>query len=186
MSKSIPLNDEQIWIEGCLKGDGNAQRAVFEKYKKRMYALCYRYCGNTTDAEDVLMQGFLKVFTKISSFKKEGSFEGWIKRIMIHEALQLLRKRNQLQTHELDDNTTQTLASPSISYMPDTEAYLHLIQSLPTGYRTVFNLYAIEGYSHSEIAQMLNISESTSKSQLSRARDILQTKLKQLEHLPEK
>ena len=140
-------------------------------------AVCKRYLGNSTDAEDTLMEGFMKVYTKIDAFQGQGSFEGWIRRIITNEALMKIRKNNLYKTIDIEE--TWDLFIPENALMNlQVEEIEELINDMPRGYRTVFNLYAIEGYSHKEIADLLGISEGTSKSQLSRARVILQSKIK--------
>ena len=140
-------------------------------------AVCKRYLGNSTDAEDTLMEGFMKVYTKIDAFQGQGSFEGWIRRIITNEALMKIRKNNLYKTIDIEE--TWDLSIPENALMNlQVEEIEELINDMPIGYRTVFNLYAIEGYSHKEIADLLGISEGTSKSQLSRARVILQSKIK--------
>jgi RNA polymerase sigma-70 factor (ECF subfamily) len=181
MAATLPVSEESKWIEGCRKGDRSAQHAVFEKYKRRMYALCYRYCGSSAEAEDAMMQGFMKVFTKIDQYESKGSFEGWVKRIMIFESLQSVRKQKQLFVHmEAADNDGHNLEPAIMPEGLEMEDYMQMINALPLGYKTIFNLYAIEGYSHQEIAELLGISVNTSKSQLSRARALLQAKLEQI------
>ncbi len=171
----IPLftSEEQL-VRACQQADPKAQKRVYEKYAPKMLAICKRYLADEMEAEDAMIEGFMKVFGKINSFKLEGSFEGWIKRIMVNEALMVLRSKkkegfsiaiDQIQTGEEPQFYEANLA---------VEDLMNIITSLPTGFRTVFNLYAIEGYNHAEIANLLNISEGTSKSQLSRARVILQ------------
>ncbi len=146
---------------------------VFDKFSRRMYAVCLRYANSNFEAEDLMITGFTKVFENIHKFKGEGSFEGWIRRIMVNECLMQIRKSQPLYVElsgtESDDKLTDA-AMPNA----DAEELMELLERLPTGYRTVFNLYAIEGYKHEEIAEMLGISENTSKSQLSRARAMLQ------------
>lgn len=144
-----------------------------------MYALCCRYVKNKMEAEDVLVTAFTKVFDKIDQFKSEGSFEGWIRRIVVNEALTWIRKNRSLY---LETDLEKADYEPDYDKLSDhleAEDLLRLIQLLPTGYQLVFNLYAIDGYSHKEIAEQLNISENTSKSQLSRARVYLQKLLAQ-------
>ena len=163
-------SDEQL-IAGCLKGDKLSQRDLYDMYSRKMFGVCLRYCNNREDAEEVLQEGLLKVFHKLADFKKEGALESWIKRIIINTALDFYRRnKNKQRETEWQDNIT-------ISIEPLTELktkeLLQVIQNLPLGFRTVFNLYAIEGYNHGEIAGMLNISEGTSKSQYSRARQHL-------------
>lgn len=165
---------EEKLIEACRKGDKKAQRDLYEKYSPLMFTVCRRYINEPQAAEDVLVCGFMKVFTKIDQFKSEGSFEGWIRRIMVNESLSYIRKHKSLYMQVEIENADR---EPDYSQLGDhlvEEDLMKLIDRLPAGYRTVFNLYAIEGFSHKEIAQKLDISENTSKSQLSRARAHLQ------------
>ena len=164
------IPDEQL-IEGCRKGDQLAQRNLYDIYSRRMFGVCLRYCNNREEAEEVLQEGLLKVFNKIGDFKKEGTLESWIKRIMINTALDFYR-RNKSRQMETEWQESITITVEPLSELK-TKELLQVIQSLPTGFRTVFNLYAIEGYNHGEIASMLNITEGTSKSQYSRARQYL-------------
>ena len=157
-------------INGCLRRDNSAQRLLYETYSPRMYGLCCRYVKDSMDAEDVLVGAFTKVFDKIHQFKNEGSFEGWIRKIVVNEALTYLRRHRSMY---LEIDLEQAGYEPDYQSLGDhleAEDLLSIIQALPTGYRIVFNLYAIDGYSHKEIADQLGISENTSKSQLSRAR----------------
>lgn len=168
---------EDELIKGCLKCQKGAQRQLYDMYASKMYALCYRYVKDAMDAEDVLVTAFNKIFDKIGQFKHEGSFEGWIRRIMVNEALTHLRKS---RTMYIETNLDQADREPDYASLSDhleAEDLLALIGDLPPGYRIVFNMYAIDGYSHKEIASHLGISENTSKSQLSRARTYLQKKL---------
>jgi RNA polymerase sigma factor (sigma-70 family) len=161
-------------IEGCLRRDSSAQRLLYDQYSSKMYGLCCRYVKGSMDAEDILVSAFMKVFDKIHQFKNEGSFEGWIRKIVVNEALTYLR-RNRSMYVEIDlEQADYEPDYQSLSDHLETEDLLRIIQELPTGYRIVFNLYAIDGYSHKEIADQLGISENTSKSQLSRARVYLQ------------
>jgi RNA polymerase sigma-70 factor (ECF subfamily) len=162
---------------GCKNQERSAQYAIYQLYAGKMMAVCKRYLGNSTDAEDTLMEGFMKVYTKIDAFQGQGSFEGWIRRIITNEALMKIRKNNLYKTIDIEE--TWDLFIPENALMNlQVEEIEELINDMPRGYRTVFNLYAIEGYSHKEIADLLGISEGTSKSQLSRARVILQSKIK--------
>lgn len=157
-----------------------AQKVVYERYSARMMAVCIRYVSNQTNAEEVMIDGFMRVYSKIDQFREEGSFEGWLRRIMVTEALMFLRRTKVLQ-YEVSINELTT--EPATEWPNDTidsASLLQLISQLPDGYRTVFNLYAIEGYNHEEIAAMLGISVGTSKSQLSRARVLLQQKVRKL------
>ena len=167
-------------VAGCKQGHRKAQEALYKQLSAKMMGVCMRYTANRTDAEDILQMGFVKMFQKISDFKNEGSFEGWVRRIMVNTAIELYRKNaRSLHTVELggvvevdDVNALSQLAVKDL---------MQLVQNLPDGYRMVFNLYAIEGYSHKEIAEQLGISEGGSKSQLSRARNYLQEKIRKLE-----
>jgi len=173
---------EKLLAKKCKKGDRQAQRQLYEKYSTQFFGICLRYLKNREEAEDLLTQGFVKIFNKIGQFKGAGSFEGWMKRIMVNECLNHLRKQRILyadvEIHNLSNEPNYNMTEQNLN----AEELLKLIQELPAGYRTVFNLYAIEGYSHQEIADMLNISEGTSKSQLSRARKILQNNLKKIDN----
>lgn len=176
MVKIIPLfNQEAQLLKALRKGDPKAQRQLYEKYSSKMMGVCLRYVGDYMAAEDVLVEGFMKVFEKIDQFKSEGSFEGWIRRIIINEALGYLRQRKRIQEEaDLEEAQWQADGGNLADQTLEAEELMQLIECLPVGYRTVFNLYAIEGYAHAEIATMLSISESTSKSQLHRARALLQ------------
>ena len=164
------ISEEQL-IEGCCKGDRLAQRNLYEIYSRKMFGVCIRYCNNREEAEEVLQEGLLKVFTKIGDFKKEGSLESWIKRIIINTALDLYRRNKNRQA----ETEWQENINVEVEPLTDLKAkeLLQIIKTLPIGFRTVFNLYAVEGYNHGEIANLLNISEGTSKSQYSRARQHL-------------
>ncbi len=171
--KSI-MTDEQI-VKGCIDKNAIAQKNLYEKFSRKMMGVCLRYCDSTEEAEDVVQNGFISIFENIESFKGTGSLEGWIRKIMVNTALTNIRKNKKLkQNIELD---SVEFMLPSKTYMNDSFAakdLLKIIQTLPVGFKTVFNLYAIEGYSHKEIGDMLNISEGTSKSQYSRAKAHLQ------------
>ncbi len=172
MYQSAPVDH---LVQQCLRQDVRAQRALYERFSPKMYALCLRYLKEADDAQDVLLKAFTKVFEQLPRFKGEGSFEGWVRRIVVNEALMFLRKHKHRHiTLELEE-----AATASVEQYPQLEAddLLQLVQALPEGYRTVFNLYAIEGYAHAEIAQRLGISEGTSKSQLSRAKELLRQRI---------
>jgi RNA polymerase sigma factor (sigma-70 family) len=168
------MTDEQI-VHGCIKKDAIAQKHLYERFSKKMMGVCLRYCDNHEEAEDVVQNGFVNVFQNIETFRGSGSLEGWIRKIMVNTALTNIRKNKKLkQNIELE---SVEFMLPSSNYMSESYAakdLLKIIQTLPTGFRTVFNLYAIEGYSHKEIGDMLGISEGTSKSQYSRAKAHLQ------------
>ena len=184
MVKILQLfTNEGQMVRALQKGDPKAQRYFYDKYAARMLAVCVRYLTDQMEAEDVMIEGFMKVFDRIEQFKGEGSFEGWVRRLITNEALMRLRSRRHievdLEAPEAQYQTNFDWADTSL----ETDDLLLLIGKLPTGYRTIFNLYAIEGYSHAEIAEQLGISESTSKSQLHRARGLLQQMLKEMESL---
>lgn len=168
------MTDEQI-VEGCIKKDAIAQKHLYEKFVRKMMGVCLRYADSTEEAEDVVQNGFISVFENISSYRGTGPLEGWIRRIMVNTALTNIRKNKKLkQNIELDSVEFMLPSTNQLNESFEARDLLKIIQTLPTGFRTVFNLYAIEGYSHKEIAEMLNISEGTSKSQYSRAKTHLQ------------
>ena len=176
--KIIPFykNEKQL-IRKSASGNREAQRRLYEKYAPKMLGVCRRYIKDLQFAEDVMVSGFVKVFNNLESFRHEGSFEGWIRKIMVRESISYLRKN---QFVVFDDTVLEKVSVQSTvdSYDWDTELIQSLIDALPDGYRTVFVLYAIDGYKHEEIAKELDISESTSKSQLFKARRLLQGQLK--------
>lgn len=164
-------------LEGCKKNNRSCQNMLYEKFSSKMLGICLRYSSEINTAEDILQEGFIKIFNNIQSYRNEGSFEGWMKRIMVRTAIEQYRKT--IQIHAYNDLVEDNQDLSGISGLDTLSAkdLLKMIQQLPSGFRNVFNLYAIEGYSHQEISEMLNISEGTSKSQLSRARGILQEKI---------
>lgn len=165
---------ESDLINGCLNDDRRMQEELYRRFSPRMYAVCLRYAGYAEEAEDILQEGFVKVFKKLGSFRGEGSFEGWIRRIFVNTAIEHFRRKRYLQpVTEKEENTIEGKYLSALDGLAEKDI-LALVQQLSPGYRTVFNMYVIEGYSHKEIADMLNISEGTSKSQLSRAKVILQ------------
>lgn len=172
---------ETQWIEGCKKHEAKAQECLFGHYSGKMYALCCRYIPDRMQAEDILVTAFTKIFNRIDQYKGEGSFEGWMRRIVVNEALTYLRRNKNMY---LETDMEAAERQPDLARLEndlEAEDLLRLIAQLPSGYRMVFNLYAIDGYSHKEIAEQLGISENTSKSQLSRARVHLQNNLLKLE-----
>ncbi len=186
MELKIYRAKEHDLIKSCRQGDRNAQRDLYDFYSAKMYAVCYRYVKNSMEAEDVMVTAFMKVFDHLGQFKGEGSFEGWIRRIMVNEALTHLRKSRNMY---LEMDIVHAERQPHYdqhSTQLEAEDLINMIQELPAGYRAVFNMYAIDGYSHKEIAEHLGITESTSKSQLNRARAYLQRMLLDLEQITEK
>lgn len=172
--------DEEL-IKGCAKGDRASQRALYDRYCRKMMAICQRYSPNSEDAEDALQEGFVKVFNNISRFRGEAALGTWITRIMINTALNKQRQKlRMLPIVEVDE--TQAYQEDEISLSQfHFEELLGLIQSLPDGCRIVFNLFAIEGYTHKEISELLGISVGTSKSQFNRARTLLMSRLRTLD-----
>lgn len=163
----------------CKKGDRLAQKRLFDSLASKMLPLCKRYMGDDQSAQDVLQEGFLTLFTKLDAYEGSGSFEGWARRIFVNTALMQLRKQGALMEKGIDNFETVGTEDSRIAHYLDYEHLIKLIGDLPPGFRTVFNLYVIEGFSHKEIAQALGISENTSRSQLQRARMLLQKRLKE-------
>lgn len=156
------------------------QQELYNRFAGKMYAVCLRYANNPDDAQDLLQEGFIKVFRNLHRFRAEGSFEGWIRRVFINSSIEHLRKKS-VQMSKVTDKEEDTIEDADISALDSLaeKDIINLIQELSPGYRAVFNLYVIEGYSHKEIGEQLGISEGTSKSQLARARSILQKKVAQ-------
>ena len=167
------MTDEQLVI-GCVKGDQGAQKALYQQFARKMMSVCMRYANNRDQAQDMLQDGFVKVFQKIDHFRGDGPLGGWIARTMVNTALDHIR-RNKPYDHSLDLTEAEHLhqVDEQVVSSMTTDELMALIQALPTGYRTVFNLFVIEGYAHKEIADMLGISENTSKSQFMKARAYL-------------
>jgi RNA polymerase sigma factor (sigma-70 family) len=169
---------EQLLIKGCIAGDRAFQTKLYNLYAPLMLGVCMRYAKNRQEAEEILQEGFLRVFTYINKFKGSGSFEGWIKKIMVNCALSRYRSKSSLQPIiGLDNSGYDGAGVPDIISNLDAKELLRLVQTLPAGYRMVFNLFVFEGYKHREIAEALGISEGTSKSNLSDARFFLQKAL---------
>jgi len=173
-------------IEGCVKEKRRAQYILYQYFAPPMLSLCMRYCRNREEAEDVLQEGFVKIFQKISTFRQSGSLEGWVRRIMINQAINHLKARKLVFLDADPEKLGATIPDESEND-PGDELYspgemMKAIQELPPGYKVVFNLYVFEGYSHKEIAETLNISENTSKSQLSRARSFIRRLLNEKNH----
>jgi RNA polymerase sigma-70 factor (ECF subfamily) len=168
------MTDEEL-VTLCCKQDRKAQEMLFKMFSNRMLGVCSRYTDSIEEAEDILQEGFIKIFQKMDSFRNQGSLEGWIKRIMINTALDSFRKNKNLR-YQIDIESIEYAASetPHVIGAMGVKELLKMIKTMPPGFRAVFNLYAIEGYTHKEIGDMLGITESTSKSQYSRARVFLQ------------
>ncbi|PCJ63654.1 MAG: hypothetical protein COA58_15685 [Bacteroidetes bacterium] len=166
------MNEHEL-IEGCIRNDVYCQKVLYEKYSPKMMGVSLRYCNSKMEAEDVLQDAFIKIFDKIKSFKGEGSFEGWIRKVVVFTALKSNDKRvRKFEPGNLDSVKEQYLDASVYSNM-ETANLLSILQELPDGYRTVFNLYAIEGYSHKEIGKMLGVTDVTSRTQYSRAKQYL-------------
>ena len=171
-------------IESCIKGDRASQKVLYDRLAARMFPVCMRYVGDRELAEDVLQDGFVTLFTRLDTYKGEGSFEGWARKIFVTTALMNLRKKDALKMSD-DLEATRSLKAETSSQIQNLgyKELMNMIMELPAGFRTVFNMYAIEGYSHKEIGEMLGISETTSRTQLSRARISLQNKIKERENV---
>ena len=174
------MNEQQL-IAGCKKGNRLAQKELYDIYSRRMMGVCLRYVNDRETARDLLQEGFVKVFTSMDSYSGAGSFEGWMRKIFVNCALEYLRKSDVIRESVDLDNTIE-LVSPdtsAVSKMSEKEL-MGLVHELPSGFQTVFNLFAIEGFSHKEIGEMLDITESTSRSQYTRAKQLLQRRINAL------
>ncbi len=175
------MSDESL-IKACVKGEEWANRQLFDKLSPKMMAVCLRYANDEDEAFDLLQDGFIKVFQKIHLFKFDGSFEGWVRRTMVNTCLDHIRKNKKLKNHQsIEESNFEHPHNELISSDINTQELLKLIQRLPDGYRTVFNLFAIEGYSHKEIGDQLGVTENTSKSQFRKAKLQLQQWVNELE-----
>jgi RNA polymerase sigma-70 factor (ECF subfamily) len=182
--------DEQGILKGCREGRRTAQKQLYERYVSPMLAICLRYSRSRDEAEDLLQEGFLKIFQNINTFRNHGSLEGWLKRIMINHALNQYKKNRKVPfTEDVEDIPEAEILfdneemEDSVKVPP--EKLLEMVQALPEGYRMVFNLFVFEEYTHKEIAETLNISENTSKTQLLKARRQLQKKVFEFMNLKE-
>lgn len=172
------VQNEQQLISGCQNGDRRAQKQLYEAFSGKMMGVCLRYCKDRETARDLLHDGFLKVYSHIVDYEGKGSFEGWIRRIMINTALEHIRRQND-EGFRLNIEEAYTLSNGDLSILDKMQAeeLIKLIQKLPNIYRTVFNLFVVEGYSHKEIADEMNITESSSRVYLTRAKQSLQEML---------
>jgi len=172
--------DKQL-LAKCLEKNRKAQNELYMKYAPKLFGTCLRYSKNNTDAEDILQEGFIKIFKYLKDYRNEGHFEGWMRKIMVTTALNFYKRKN-LLNKEVDPEfvNAPSMSIPDVISLLSSEELLSMIQELPDGYRMVFNLNTIEGYSHKEIGEIMNISVNTSKSQLSRARNSLQKKINKL------
>jgi RNA polymerase sigma factor (sigma-70 family) len=180
---------EEAILQGCLQNNPSSQRELYSRYSPKMLAVCYRFAHNREDAEDMLQEGFIKVFSQIHTFRNQGAFEGWIRRIVVHTCINHLKKNKRFnESVDLIHANTVQIREETVPSIVQAKQIVECIRILPMGYRTVLNLYAIEGYSHKEIAEMLDIEESTSRSQYTRAKQMLEDILvkKRIIQKPEK
>lgn len=182
MTDTSTKTTEAELIAGCARGDRNAQRKLYERYAPLMYPVCVRYLGRE-DAKDLLQEGFLTVFDKIGTYKGEGSFEGWMRKIFVNASLMHLRKTDVLRrTEEIDgpQESVEAVTDYGVLEHISSREILDLVADLPAGLRNVFNLFVLDGFTHAEVAEALGITEASSRSQVSRARTLLQEKIKKL------
>ncbi|MBI2274926.1 MAG: sigma-70 family RNA polymerase sigma factor [Chitinophagaceae bacterium] len=166
---------EQAIITGCLHNDPAAQRELYNRYSPKMLSVCYRFGQSREDAEDMLQEGFIKVFTQIHTFQNKGAFEGWIRRIIVHTCINFLKKHKKFnESVDLAYANSLHVKEETVPSIMQARQIIECIRLLPIGYRTVLNLYALEGYSHKEIGAMLDIEESTSRSQYTRSKAMLE------------
>lgn len=166
---------EEALLTGCLQNDASAQRELYSRYSPKMLSVCFRFAHSREDAEDMLQEGFIKVFTQIHTFQNKGAFEGWIRRIMVHTCINHLKKNKKFnESVDIIHATGVQGREDSVPSIVQAKQVVECIRILPLGYRTVLNLYAIEGYTHKEIAEMLDVEESTSRSQYTRAKQMLE------------
>jgi RNA polymerase sigma factor (sigma-70 family) len=166
---------EEAILRGCLNNEPAAQQELYQRYSPKMLSVCYRFAKNREDAEDMLQEGFIRVFSQIHQFRAQGAFEGWVRRIIVHTCINVLKKNKKFnESVDIIHATNIQVREESIPSIIQAKQIVECIRMLPIGYRTVLNLFALEGYSHKEIADMLDIEESTSRSQYTRARAMLQ------------
>ncbi len=178
---------EDLLIQGCRENLANAQEEMYLRFSPRMLGVCYRYARNKEDAEDMLQEGFIKVYSQIHQFKGEGSLEGWIRRIIVHTCINQLKKNKKFnESVSLVHAHDFRVSDFNVPSLLQAKQVVECIRSLPLGYRTVLNLYAIEGFSHKEIGNILNIEESTSRSQYTRAKTLLEEILIRKKILPKR
>ena len=166
---------EEALLKGCLNNDAAAQRELYNKYSSKMLSVCYRYAHNREDAEDMLQEGFIKVFLQVHTFENRGAFEGWIRRIIVHTCINILKKNKKFnESVDIIHANGLQVREETVPAIIQAKQVVECIRMLPIGYRTVLNLYAVEGFSHREIAGLLDIEESTSRSQYTRAKAMLE------------
>jgi RNA polymerase sigma factor (sigma-70 family) len=176
LKSNLYINDRDL-ISGCIALDSRMQKELYNRFAPKMYAVCLRYADNSDDAKDLLQEGFIKIYKNLAKFRAEGSFEGWVRRVFVNTAIEHYRRKLNLSIIGEHEDYSATDGSIAALERLDEKDIIKLVQELSPGYRTVFNLYVIEGFSHKEIGNILGINEGTSKSQLARAKGILQTKV---------
>ncbi|MFT4968591.1 MAG: RNA polymerase sigma factor (sigma-70 family) [Chitinophagales bacterium] len=183
MANEVNIEELHQLILECQNGNGSAQERLYNGFVKKFFGVCLRYGADYAEAEDMLQEGFVKLFRKLEMYNFSGSFAAWASRLISNNCIDMLRKKPNLYT--LTEEKESSLESFSSEGIDDlyVEDLMNLVHQMPSGYRTVFNMYIVEGYSHREIAERLNISEGTSKSQLNRARKLLQSKLQELKEI---
>jgi RNA polymerase sigma-70 factor (ECF subfamily) len=166
---------EEAILKGCLQNEATAQRELYNRYSPKMLSVCYRFAHNREDAEDMLQEGFIKIFSQMHTFGNRGAFEGWIRRIIVHTCINILKKNKKFnESVDIIHATGAQIREETVPSIIQAKQIVECIRMLPIGYRTVLNLYAIEGYSHREIGMLLDIEESTSRSQYTRAKAMLE------------
>ena len=178
------MTDDEL-IKGCIRHEESSERELFRRYSGRMLGVCQRYARNSADAEDIVQDAFIKVFEKLDQFKFQGSFEGWIRKIVVNTALKkytIIRYDREVSGYEINDRNERSEDSTAYSHLNEKEL-LGLINNLPDGYRLIFNLFVVEGYQHEEIAEMLRIQPGTSRSQLVKARNMLRNQILKMQRV---
>lgn len=173
------MTTETDLIKGCIEGNRRMQKELYDRFSPKMYAVCLRYMGNADDAQDILQEGFIKVYKNLERFRGDGSFEGWIRRIFVNTAIEQIRKKKMDVSLTEKEEIIEFKTVSAIDNISEKDL-LKIVSGLSPGYRSVFNMYVVEGFSHKEIGELLGISEGTSKSQLARARVILQERINRI------
>lgn len=173
--------EEHLLIRRCLKGNATAQKQLYERYQRSLFGLCLRYARSEAEALDFLQEGFIKIFRDLPNFRGDGPLEAWMRRVIVNTAISKLRRKSWIREEHYDWESIPAEEERADPDGLDAEQLIELIRQLPDGFRAVFNLYAVEGYAHKEIAQILDIAESTSRSQYLRARKLLQERIRTLQ-----
>ncbi len=169
--------DDYFLVKNCLEGNQRAYKSIFDRYSKKMMALCCRYADHLQEGEDWMQDGFIRAFDKLHLFRGTGTFEAWLRKIMVNVCLKRIAGKNKLGKKVFLQDELDIACEPKVLENLDAQDIVQIINTLPTGYRTIFNLYVIDGYSHKEIAALLSIQTASSRSQLSKAKKLLQKKL---------